>query len=576
MAAIIENNGDASADSGTRYAISLGDVFQGTLDSAVDTDWIRVELTTGTIYDISQTGIESVRLRLYDSGGNFILYSDAHIIFSPPVSGTYYVHVFTLDSNRSGDYEISLVENTIPEGTYDEIADYLTDGFSEFYDGLGRTAFDVAPGGVLNVNITDLTEEGKQLARWALEAWTNVTGIQFEFVDDDNAHIAFTDGPTGVNAGPVVVNDGVIGFSNVNVDARVLDEYEITIDSYPFQLYIHEIGHALGLGHSGPYPPPGAPASFAYGVDNIFLNDSWQVTIMSYAAQSQNTYRNASQAIYVTPMIVDIIAIQNLYGEPVDIHAGDTVYGYQSNLDGYLGEVFKLWTDEENPFISISAAETNRTRALVDLDGDGDHDVVMGSLQGAFHYFENTGTAGNPVFTERIDTANPLKIVDGKILGAPEFIDFDNDNDLDLVIRDTSGIIRYFENTGMHTAPEFVKTTSFSGPVTLTLYDNGGNDTLDLRVDREDQRVDLRPEGISDVYGLVGNLIIARDTMIENFVAGSGNDVVTGNAAANSLEGRNGADTLWGGAGNDTLSNPGWQYAPDNIKYLSQFVIKAT
>ena len=84
------------------------------------------------------------------------------------------------------------------------------------------------------------------------------------------------------------------------------------------------------------------------------------------------------------------------------------------------------------------------------------------------------------------------------------------------------------------------------GPVALTLYDNAGNDTLDLRWDTDDQRVDLRPEAISDVLGLTGNLIIARDTVLENFVAGSGNDHVAGNDAANRLEGRAGNDTLHG------------------------------
>lgn len=98
--------------------------------------------------------------------------------------------------------------------------------------------------------------------------------------------------------------------------------------------------------------------------------------------------------------------------------------------------------------------------------------------------------------------------------------------------------------------------------VALTLYDNGGNDTLDLRTDVYDQRIDLHPEGISDVYGLVGNLVIARDTLIENFIAGSGNDEIIGNAAANRLvagdgddwlQGNAGNDILEGGAGNDTL-----------------------
>ena len=94
---------------------------------------------------------------------------------------------------------------------------------------------------------------------------------------------------------------------------------------------------------------------------------------------------------------------------------------------------------------------------------------------------------------------------------------------------------------------------TLSRPTTLTLYDSGGNDTLDLRTDTTNQRVYLRPEGISNVYGLTGNLIIARGTIIENFVAGSGNDIIGGNAAANYLQGRDGNDGLWGSSGDDIL-----------------------
>ena len=62
------------------------------------------------------------------------------------------------------------------------------------------------------------------------------------------------------------------------------------------------------------------------------------------------------------------------------------------------------------------------------------------------------------------------------------------------------------------------------------------------------------PEGISDVLGLTGNLvIIARDTVIENFVAGSSNDEVTGNDVVNRLEGRAGNDRLTGSAGADVM-----------------------
>ena len=135
MAIIRENDGDAGADSGTRYTLSLGDVFQGTLDPANDKDWVRVELTAGTIYDITLTGAELAQLQLLDSEGNHVvsrglplLRRKAHLQPRLPVA----LITSTAGSSNndySGDYEITLVENTIPTGTYDEFADYLTDGF---------------------------------------------------------------------------------------------------------------------------------------------------------------------------------------------------------------------------------------------------------------------------------------------------------------------------------------------------------------------------------------------------------------------------------------------------------------
>ena len=322
---------------------------------------------------------------------------------------------------------------------YDEIAYQLTDGY------WGRRSFNVAPSGTLTADITALTMKGQQLARWALDAWSNVTGIEFQFVTGV-ADITFDDDEPGASAVATELwSNGEIRKAHVNVSVDWLKEHGTTIDSYSFQSYVHEIGHALGLGHPGDY---NATDDYTptYEDDAKFLNDSWQATVMSYFDQADNTYIDASQALAVTPMIADIIAIQNLYGVPASINPGDTVYGYGSNLGGYLGLLFGAMSGEVP-----------------------DDDVYAG------------------------------------------------------------------------------------GPVALTIHDSGGNDTLDLRWDLDDQRVDLRPEGISDVLGLTGNLLIARGTFIETYVAGSGDDAVTGNDAGNILRGNHGNDTLSGGAGDDWL-----------------------
>ena len=228
---------------------------------------------------------------------------------------------------------------------------------------------------------------------------------------------------------------------------------------------------------------------------------------------------------------------------------------YYENTGTSANPSFTQRADAANPLNNINAGSYN-SPVFVDFDDDNDPDLVIGNQTGIIFYFENTGTTTDPSFTQRTDFDNPFYGANAGGFSALEFVDLNGDGNLDLIIGNQVGEIHYFKNTGTDASPEF-SPQSLTSPTALTIYDNGGNDTLDLRTDTNDQRVYLRPEGISDVYGLTGNLIIARDTVIENFIAGSGDDLVAGNAVANYLSGRDGDDRLWGSGGNDTLNGDG-------------------
>lgn len=132
-----------------------------------------------------------------------------------------------------------------------------------------------------------------------------------DFVETSgDAQITFSDMYAGAYSGSTY-RGGVISSSYVNVAASWTYRYGSTLDSYAFFTYMHELGHALGLGHLGQYD-----GYAVYPDDATFANDSWQLSIMSYFDQTDNTDTDASYADLMSPMMVDILAIQQIYGTP--------------------------------------------------------------------------------------------------------------------------------------------------------------------------------------------------------------------------------------------------------------------
>ncbi|WP_072794296.1 M10 family metallopeptidase C-terminal domain-containing protein [Cognatishimia maritima] len=447
----ISESGDAAASTATSASMSVNDTFDGSISSSGDADWVSITLEAGETYVFSAwgtggyyNGVSDTVLALYDNSGTYVGGNDdawsgvnsfSQYSFTATSSGTYYIAVSGYGSD-TGDYTLQAATNVF---TVEQIATQMT----EFGWGVNTTLqHDEKAGDTMTVNISALTADGQKLALWALEAWSNVTGITYTTSTSSGADILFDDEASGAFAGPdsYYPTNGNIVQSSVNVSKTWLDYYGTTIDSYAYLAYMHEIGHAMGLMHTGNYN-----GSATYGSSNHYLNDSYQMSVMSYFSNSENTYVDASNYRPVTPMIADIYAIQSLYGTPT-VHAGNTVWGANSNVGGYLGTLFGYM-----------------------FDGDA---------------------------------------VDSSVYGG--------------------------------------------GAVGLTIYDSGGTDLIDVSTRSENQLVDLRQGGISNIAGQTGNLVIAIGAVIENLSTGSGNDTLIGNAANNVLDAGAGNDTVDGGAGTDT------------------------
>src|SRR5712692_1007252 len=296
-----------------------------------------------------------------------------------------------------------------PVATIPQLADYLTNGFWQF----NSTIAHHWSTSTISYNISGLTAAEQFLAQSALEAWHEVANVTF-VQTSGAANITFnhngtmtafeTDNYTG--SGSMISATVDISADWITSDGGAFDG-KTGIDSYGYQTYIHEIGHALGPGHQGPYN-----GSASYSTDATYADDTWQYSVMSYFAQ--DNYSGGSYRYVITPQMADIYAANAIYGA-ASTRTGDTVYGFHN-------------------------------------------------------------TAGS-------------------------IFDFN----------------------------------AYSPAPALTIYDSGGNDTLDCSGYSVAQTIDLHPGSFSSVGGLVHNIGIALNANIENAIGGSGNDTLIANDAGDTL-----------------------------------------
>jgi hypothetical protein len=172
------------------------------------------------------------------------------------------------------------------------------------------------------------------------------------------------------------------------------------------------------------------------------------VRAQSFSAVQTNPFGLTNAASYSTPAFVDLDGDGDF---DVVSGRGGGSFSYFQNTGTATAPSFAAVV--ANPF-GLTDIGNFSTVSFVDIDGDGDLDLLAGGFDGNFHYEENTGSATAPAFAAAVTNPFGLSYV-GEASSAPRFVDLDGDGDFDMVSGDKLGNYNYYENTGTATAPAF-------------------------------------------------------------------------------------------------------------------------
>ena len=137
---------------------------------------------------------------------------------------------------------------------------------------------------------------------------------------------------------------------------------------------------------------------------------------------------------------------------------------YLKNTGTKNKPVFKV---EDEDYLGLSQLKMQSLiPAFGDMDGDGDQDLICGNSKGKFVYLQNTAGAGNPFSIATIDPA--FRLIDVGDFSAPQLIDLNNDNLIDIVSGKRDGRLSWYRNTGPLENPQFVLETDSLGGVDVT------------------------------------------------------------------------------------------------------------
>ena len=304
--------------------------------------------------------------------------------------------------------------------------------------------------------------------------------------------------------------------------------------TYGFTTMLHEIGHTLGLKH--PFETPTLPAQYDNTRYTVMAYDPpTDALITSFKSTGGGGIQSSREYIVErTPMVIDISAVQSIYGAETTTRTGNTVYSYDNHGGDSLSTIYDAGGND-----TIDMSACTRDCAI---------DLTPGAYSSIAEW----------------STAEQIAYWDAQFPGAHSFIasQFDANS---YEWHDNLGIAltTTIENADGGSANDTIKGNTVNNILlgndgNDTLEGAGGSDTINGGAGADTASYASATAGVTVSLALTSaqNTVGAGSdtiTACENLLGSAHNDTLSGNASANSIEGGAGNDVLKGGSGNDVL-----------------------
>lgn len=161
---------------------------------------------------------------------------------------------------------------------------------------------------------------------------------------------------------------------------------------------VHELGHMLGLGHGG---------SYNFEVDRMVQQfgpyDMQLWTLMSYIRPEESAFYASQYPVTgtqwdgyypLTPMMIDILAVQRLYGAATSgpLTGGNHTFGFNSNIQGAIASYYNFDVNK-HPIVTIWENGRDNTLDLSKYSTDSLIDLRPGHFSSANGFKNNIGIA---------------------------------------------------------------------------------------------------------------------------------------------------------------------------------------